>query len=135
MIIIWNHNEIAGRKCASVTVDHKRLHITERFGKIEGWIDGVRIGIPDQLYFDRLDKDVRSSVEQAIARLGQLGAAISPVSIDLLPDASRAASIILFAEAAASLEKWHRTCPEEIRDEPVRIDLMRRERHQHVAPP
>jgi hypothetical protein len=50
MIIIWNHNEIAGRKCASVTVDHKRLHITERFGKIEGWIDGVKIGNYADLY-------------------------------------------------------------------------------------
>jgi len=90
---------------ANVPVPDYTLALTED-------LDGIRIGIPDQWYFDRLDKDVRSSVDQAIERLRQSGAAISPVSIDLLPDASRAASIILFAEAAASLEKWHRTCPE-----------------------
>jgi aspartyl-tRNA(Asn)/glutamyl-tRNA(Gln) amidotransferase subunit A len=95
---------------ANVPVSDYTLALTED-------LDGVRIGIPDQLYFDRLDKDVRSSLDQAVARLKQSGATISPVSIDLLPDASRAASIILFAEAAASLEKWHRTRPEALGDD------------------
>ena len=79
---------------------------------LTGDLDGVRLGVPDQLYFDRLDTEVRLSVDQAIARLKRLGATVSPISIGLLPDASRAASIILFAEAAALLEKWHRTRPE-----------------------
>jgi aspartyl-tRNA(Asn)/glutamyl-tRNA(Gln) amidotransferase subunit A len=103
-------NALAGRdrrdpSSAKVPVPNYTLALT-------GDLEGVKLGVPDQWYFDGLDKEVRSSVDQAIARLRQLGAVVSPVSIDLLPDASRAASIILFAEAAASLEKWHRTRPE-----------------------
>jgi hypothetical protein len=44
MTIIWKHAEIGGRKCASVTVDDKRLYVAERFGKIEAWIDTVKLG-------------------------------------------------------------------------------------------
>lgn len=76
---------------------------------LKGDLKGVRLGVPDQFYFDGLCPEVRSSVDQALARLKQLGAAVSKISLDVLPDAARAASIILFAEAAGSLEKWHRT--------------------------
>ncbi len=79
---------------------------------LTGQLDGVRLGIPDEVYFEGLDADVRSSVDQAIATLARAGAIVTSVSIDYLPDAARAASIILFAEAAASLQKWHRTRPE-----------------------
>jgi len=44
MTIIWKHAEIGGHKCASVTIDDKRLYVAERFGKIEAWIDTVKIG-------------------------------------------------------------------------------------------
>ena len=76
---------------------------------LTGDLEGVTLGVPDGLYSDGLDGEVRSSVDDAIASLRQLGATVSPVHIDLLPEASRAASIVLFAEAAAALEKWHRT--------------------------
>jgi aspartyl-tRNA(Asn)/glutamyl-tRNA(Gln) amidotransferase subunit A len=76
---------------------------------LSGDLDGVRLGVPDQWYFDSVDPEVRSNIDDAIAHLKELGARVCPVTIDLLPDASRAASIILFAEASASLEKWHRT--------------------------
>lgn len=79
---------------------------------LTGTLEGVKLGVPDQLFFEGLDPEVRSSVDQAIAVLERAGAAVHRVSIELLPDAARAASIILFAEAAASLEKWHRTRPE-----------------------
>ena len=44
MTIIWKHAEIGGHKCASVTIDDKRFYVAERFGKIEAWIDTVKIG-------------------------------------------------------------------------------------------
>ena len=50
MTILWNDTEIDGRKCASVYTDGKQLYITERFGKVEAWIDGVRIGNYADLY-------------------------------------------------------------------------------------
>jgi hypothetical protein len=35
MTIIWNDTEIGGHKCASVTIDDKRLYVAERFGRID----------------------------------------------------------------------------------------------------
>ncbi|HSL20002.1 MAG TPA: amidase [Vicinamibacterales bacterium] len=86
-----------------------RVPVPDYTRALEGDLEGVRLGVPDQFYFDGLYPEVRSSIDQALARLKQLGASVSPISLDLLPDAARAASIILFAEAAGSLEKWHRT--------------------------
>jgi len=42
--ITWNEAEIGGRKCASIHFEQKRLYVVERFGKVEAWIDGVRVG-------------------------------------------------------------------------------------------
>lgn len=88
------------------------LPVPDYSAALTGTLNGVRIGVPDTLFFDDLDPDVRLSVEHAVTALVGVGAVVSTVSIDVLPDAARAASIILFAEAAASLEKWHRTRPE-----------------------
>jgi hypothetical protein len=43
-IVSWTETTIDGRKCASTTIGHKRLYVAERFGKVEAWINGVRIG-------------------------------------------------------------------------------------------
>jgi aspartyl-tRNA(Asn)/glutamyl-tRNA(Gln) amidotransferase subunit A len=72
-------------------------------------LTGIRVGVPAGLFREGLHHEVRVQVDRAIERLRQLGADVSPVVVDRLPDASRAASIVLFAEAGASLQKWHRT--------------------------
>jgi aspartyl-tRNA(Asn)/glutamyl-tRNA(Gln) amidotransferase subunit A len=85
--------------------------------ELTGTLEGVKLGVPTDLFFDGLDDEVRSSVDQAITKLQDAGASVSRVSIDWLPEAARAASIILFAEAGASLEKWHRTQPDALGDD------------------
>lgn len=77
-------------------------------------LKGIRLGIPGNYYFDCLDKDVYRAVKKAIQDLKELGAKIHPIVIPHLPDASTAAYIILLAEAAAVLEKWHLTRPKEL---------------------
>ena len=72
-------------------------------------LKGVRIGIPDSYYFERLEGDIGRAVGKAIQDLKKLGARIQPISIPDLEEAARAAFIALVAEGAASLEKWHRT--------------------------
>ena len=57
MTITWNDTEIGGHKCASVTIDEKRLYVAERFGKIEAWIDA---GQDRQLRRLRRGQDGRS---------------------------------------------------------------------------
>jgi len=75
---------------------------------------GVRIGIPDSYYFERLEGDVRKAVSKAIQDLKKLGARIRPISIPDLEKAAMAAFIGLVAEGAASLEKWRRERPQDL---------------------
>jgi aspartyl-tRNA(Asn)/glutamyl-tRNA(Gln) amidotransferase subunit A len=89
-----------------------KVPVPDYCGALTGTLDGVRIGIPDALFFEHLDGEVRLGVERALSVFARAGATVRPVSIDLLPDAARAASIILFAEASAVLDKWQRTRPE-----------------------
>ncbi len=80
-------------------------------------LKGVRVGIPATYYFERLDPEVRTSVEKAIQVCKGLGAAVKRIFIPLLPEASIAAFIILLGEGAATLEKWHRTRPLDLGDD------------------
>ncbi len=73
---------------------------------------GVRLGVPRPYFFDRLQPDVASAVEQAIRRLGDLGATI--IDVDW-PDAAVAAAVgfvICRPELAAVHEQTLRTTPE-----------------------
>jgi aspartyl-tRNA(Asn)/glutamyl-tRNA(Gln) amidotransferase subunit A len=74
----------------------------------------VRIGIPDSYYFERLQGDVGKAASKAIQDLKKLGARIRPISIPDLEEAAMAAFIGLVSEGAASLEKWHRTRPQDL---------------------
>ncbi len=73
---------------------------------LRGSIERIRVGVPRGYYFDSLTPEVRISVKKAIHDLEQLGASVHSISIPNLQEAAIATSIIFFAEAAASLEKW-----------------------------
>ena len=77
-------------------------------------LKGVRVGLPRGLYFDRLQDEVRGAVNEAAGALRRLGARVQEVDVPGLADASTAAFITLFAEAASSLERWHRERPEDL---------------------
>src|ERR1035441_10871727 len=49
-------------------------------------IRGVRIGFPQNFFFDRLDADVESSVRGALARAESLGAVVVPVRVPDMED-------------------------------------------------
>ena len=69
-------------------------------------IRGLRLGFPENFYFDRLDSDVESAVRGAIARAGSLGAEVKPVK---LPDGAAlnaVGQVILLSEAAAVMEPY-----------------------------
>ena len=70
---------------------------------------GVRLGVPADYFFERLDPEVGPAVRKAIGTFKRLGASVRTLSIPGLREASLAAYILLIAEGAASLEKWHRT--------------------------
>lgn len=72
-------------------------------------LNGIRLGVPKEYYFDHLEAEVQQAVAQAIKDLKKIGAKIFSISIPHLPEFSAAAFISLLAEAAACLEKWHKT--------------------------
>jgi aspartyl-tRNA(Asn)/glutamyl-tRNA(Gln) amidotransferase subunit A len=84
---------------------------------LSGSLKRIHIGIPDGYYFDRLEPEVRTAVLEAIQVFKGLGAAAKRISIPHLPEASIAAFIILLAEGAATLEKWHRTRSKDLGDD------------------
>ena len=88
--------------------------VDDYFAGLTGDIRGIRVGVPDTVYFEAIDPEVKAGVEAAIEALKDLGATVISIHIPDLDRASAATLLILSAEAAACLEKFHRTRPDDI---------------------
>jgi len=64
---------------------------------------GIRIGFPENFYFERLDPEVESAVRGAIARAASLGAEIKPVRVPDIAALNAVGQVILLSEASAVL--------------------------------
>jgi Asp-tRNA(Asn)/Glu-tRNA(Gln) amidotransferase A subunit family amidase len=64
----------------------------------------VRIGLPDNFYFERLDPDVEAAVRAAFRTAASCGAEIVPVRAPDIAAINTVARVILLAEASALLE-------------------------------
>ncbi|MGO4882256.1 MAG: amidase [Bryobacteraceae bacterium] len=71
---------------------------------IEPAIRGVRIGFPENFYFDRLDPEVEAAVRAALQAAGSRGAEIVPLRVPDIAAINTVARLILMAEASAVLE-------------------------------
>jgi aspartyl-tRNA(Asn)/glutamyl-tRNA(Gln) amidotransferase subunit A len=69
-------------------------------------IRGVRIGFPENFFFDRLDLDVESGVRGAIARAESLGAEVKPVVVPDMDALNAVARVILLSEASAVYDPY-----------------------------
>ncbi len=69
-------------------------------------IRGVRIGLPEAFFFERLYADVESAVRGAIARAQSLGAVIQPVRLPDMDALNAIARIVLLSEASAVTEPF-----------------------------
>lgn len=67
-------------------------------------IRGVRIGLPENFYFDRLDPDVDAAVRAAFRTAESHGALIVPLPVPDIAAINTVARIVLLAEAAAVME-------------------------------
>ena len=81
---------------------------------LTGDIKGIKIGVPDTLYFEKIDSEVKAAVEKTFEAFKGIGAEVRPVHIPELDKAAASTLLILSSEAASSLEKYHRTRPEDI---------------------
>ena len=85
-----------------------RLPVPDYAAALTGRVEGVRVGVPREFFFEGLDADVQQSVEQAIQQLKSLGTQVSEVSWPSIQQAPGLYAISL-AEGAAAHEPWIRT--------------------------
>lgn len=69
-------------------------------------IRGLRVGIPRQYFFDRLQKDVRVHVLTACAHLAELGAKLQEVDLRGMKEAVDLVAVITVGEALSYHWKW-----------------------------
>jgi len=67
-------------------------------------VRGLRVGFPENFFFDRLDADVELAVRGAIARLESLGAQVKPVKLPDIAALNAVGRVILLCEASAMME-------------------------------
>ena len=72
-------------------------------------IEGARLGIPQEFYFEQLDAEVRDSVRAAIQTLERAGAQVEEVSLPLSQYAAAAGRIMSLTESAEVHEKFLKT--------------------------
>src|SRR5690606_17458301 len=69
-------------------------------------LDGVRVGLPKQYFVDGMDEAVKASVEEAIEKMRELGAAIVELDLPLAPYALAAYYILQPAEVSSNLARF-----------------------------
>jgi aspartyl-tRNA(Asn)/glutamyl-tRNA(Gln) amidotransferase subunit A len=75
--------------------------------------NGMTIGVPTQFYVDELEPDVASTLDDALATFGKLGARIVKVDLPDQTAVSAAALIVLAVEATSAHAPWLRTRAED----------------------
>jgi aspartyl-tRNA(Asn)/glutamyl-tRNA(Gln) amidotransferase subunit A len=69
-------------------------------------IRGLRVGVPKEGFWERLDAEVESAVRGAIGKLAELGAAVEEISIPWVEHAFAPANMISWVESAAYHRTW-----------------------------
>ncbi len=69
-------------------------------------VRGLRVGVPENFYFDRVMEQVERSVRQMAATAVELGAELHPVRVPDIAAINTVGRLILFAEASAVMEPY-----------------------------
>jgi aspartyl-tRNA(Asn)/glutamyl-tRNA(Gln) amidotransferase subunit A len=69
----------------------------------DGSLEGVRVGLPENFYFERVTPQAREAVERAAVLAAQHGARIVPVRVPDMDAVNTIGRVLLLAEAAAAL--------------------------------
>jgi aspartyl-tRNA(Asn)/glutamyl-tRNA(Gln) amidotransferase subunit A len=95
-------NVIAGHDRADAT--SSRHPVVDFIPDEDCSVRGLRVGFPENFFFERLDPDVELCVRGAIARLEALGAEVKPVKVPDISAINATARMVLLCEASAVLE-------------------------------
>jgi aspartyl-tRNA(Asn)/glutamyl-tRNA(Gln) amidotransferase subunit A len=71
------------------------------------YVKDLRIGVPENFFFDRIEPSVDKAVKRALGRMEEQGATLVPVRLPDIAAINTAGRIILLAEASAWLEPYH----------------------------
>jgi aspartyl-tRNA(Asn)/glutamyl-tRNA(Gln) amidotransferase subunit A len=97
-------NAIAGHDPRDST--SSRRPVTDYVPEKDCSIRGVRIGVPDSFFYDRLDPEVEAAVRAAITRAVSLGAEIRAVRLPDIDALNAIARVVLLSEASAVAETY-----------------------------
>ncbi len=75
-------------------------------GTAESTLKGVRVGVPENYYFDNVDAEVAAAVRGAIERTREVGAEIVAVRVPDMETVNAVGRTILLAEASAVYRPW-----------------------------
>lgn len=89
---------------AAPVVDHRTGDGTD--------LTGLRVGVPGNYYFDRVDPGIEASVRRAIGRLEELGARLVDVEIPMTPYIQATQWGLMVPEASAYHERTLRSVPD-----------------------
>jgi aspartyl-tRNA(Asn)/glutamyl-tRNA(Gln) amidotransferase subunit A len=70
-------------------------------------VAGLIIGRPDRFFFDRVSPGVAAAMDRAFETAASMGAEIVPVRVPDFEEINGIARLVLLAEAAASLQRYH----------------------------
>jgi aspartyl-tRNA(Asn)/glutamyl-tRNA(Gln) amidotransferase subunit A len=73
---------------------------------LTGDVGGIRVGVPQETFWERLDPEVESLVRTAIARLEELGAKAEPVGTPWVEHAAATNNVISWVEASVYHAAW-----------------------------
>jgi aspartyl-tRNA(Asn)/glutamyl-tRNA(Gln) amidotransferase subunit A len=80
-------------------------------------VAGLRIGVPDNFFFDALAPEIEAGVRAAIGILEELGAHVEPVHLPLMEAIPAATNAIQLPEALAYHQKWMAERPDDYADD------------------
>jgi aspartyl-tRNA(Asn)/glutamyl-tRNA(Gln) amidotransferase subunit A len=98
---------LAGRDPADPTTAD--IPVPDYRRAMEGEIRGLRLGLPKDLFFERLDPEVRAAVLAAAQSLEGLGACVEEIPLPRIPHAGPASFAIIASEATAYHEPYLKT--------------------------
>lgn len=97
-------NAIAGHDTRDDT--SSRRPVEDYIPGAEPSLSGVRVGVPENFYFDRVEEDVEAAVRGMAVRAAELGACVSAVRVPDIAGLNAVGRVILLAEASALMEPY-----------------------------
>ena len=79
---------------------------------LTGDIRGLRVGVPDNVFFDDADSPVLAAIDEAMAVLKARGAVVAGLTLPLLDAVAAYGGIVSRVEAATIHAEWMRTDPQ-----------------------